>query len=216
MPKRSRWEGMTCYTCEAPAVTGEDAPPKSCYPEGKRTGLYLVPSCDKHNHGKKLDDELIKATVVFANNGSPDGMEVLESVIRAMEYSPGLMKRFIPKPRFALVDGQPRPTYQVDRKRFDRSICYIARALWFKDTGEKLHAKLAVEWELFRLQSLAPNPNRVLEMARLLPENDYRGVYPEVFRYAFFTTPEIHGEILTLCRMRFYDGPPVCAFWFPT
>ena len=214
MARRNQFEGVTCYTCGRPAVGVEHAPPQSCFPKGKREQPITVPACAKHNQDKNLEDELIKATVVLSNNGSPDGMEVLESVIRAMENDEAKMKVFMPLPKLVKINGVDRGTCRINLARFNRSITLIVRALWFKERGQKLHANIQVQWHQLKTSNLDPHPalGPLSKLANARP-GDYKGFYPEIFRYDFHECPDKKGVVHWVCRLCFYDALPIITTW---
>lgn len=216
MAKKNRFAGLTCYTCEESACGFEHAPPQSCFPKGKREHLIKVPSCKKHNQEKNLEDELLKATVVLSNNGSEDAMLVLESVIRAMENDPVKMAAFLPSPGLAKVNGRITGTFRINIPRFQRSIALIVRALWFHEYGEKLHSLLEVHWTRLTTPTLQPHPaaQPLSRIANTWSPSDFKGIYPEVFKYDFHKCDSDKTEkTFWVCRLCFYDNPPVLAWW---
>jgi len=213
--KKNRFEGLTCYACAEPACGDEHAPPESIFPKGKREHLIKVPSCRKHNQDKNLEDELIKAIVVMSSDKSPDAMEVLESVIRAMEKDPKKMKLFLPSPRPVRMNGANTMAFRIDTVRFERAIKLMTQALWFKETGQQLLAELLVFWPHLRLSDLQEHPALVplRKVSNAWPASDYKGCYPEVFRHDFHDGPDPEGGILWVCRLCFYGGMPIIVSW---
>lgn len=203
-----------CYTCERVAVGKEHAPPKSIFPPELRQGIISVPACHKHNHAKKLDDEYFKNAVVSTLDKNKEGLPVVDSMIRAMEYNPHLMKTFLPNFRKVVVRGRETGAFSIDIRRFNLSTKYVVRALWFHETEEKLHASIDVHWNNFWNKDGTPNPlsDLLLKMEHGWPLSDYKGAQPKIFQYDFHRI-ERRAKWIQVCRMRFFDGPPVCAFW---
>lgn len=203
----------TCYTCERPATGVEHVPPRGIFPKHLRNGIITVPACERHNNDKKLEDEYFRNAVVSVLENNEDGIPVVESIVRSWEYKPHLMKTFLPNFKKVVANGRETGAFTVDIRRFNLSARYIVRALWFHETGEKLHADLAVHWRNFFNKDGSQNPLLdILLQAEGLPQADYKGAQPTIFQYDFHKIPK-NRKWIRICRMRFFKGPPVCAFW---
>ncbi len=215
MDKKHKFGGPTCYACEGASVGVEHVPPRSVFPKSKRQNPITVPACAAHNQNKNLEDELVKSILVMSGNDSPDAMDVLESVIRAMEKDPKKMKLFLRNPRPVRMNGENTMAFQIDMDRFEKALALMVRALWFNSTGEKLMDELLVLWPHLRMPNLQEHPafSPLRLVAKVWPESDYKGHYPEVFRYDFHEGPDPEGGILWVCRLCFYSGTPIIVTW---
>lgn len=212
---KNRFDGMTCYACNQQAIGVEHAPPQGCFPKNKRQNPITVPACAKHNQNKSMEDELIKAVVVLSNDGSPDAMEVLESVIRAMEKDEGKMKVFMPSPKVIQIDGRETAAFQINVTRFNQSISMIVQALWFAERRETLSSQMDVQWSLLQTSKLRAHPiaESLQRIENAWSSHDYKGTYPEVFRYDFHECPPHNGLVYWVCRLCFYSGTPIIVTW---
>ena len=200
--------------CDAPATGGEHVPPKCIFPEESRfrRDLIKVPSCDRHNSHKSKCDEYLKFVLTAAGGMNELALGIFGgSVMRSFDHVPHLVEKFTPDLQRVKLGDLETAGFKLDVPRFEHSITSIVRGLFFKMTGKKLVTGLRVAWAHMLLgdYSKAPFVDPILAAERRLPAN-YLGTNPRVFQYAFNTSKT--GK-KAMCRLRFYEGLPVCALW---
>jgi hypothetical protein len=212
----------TCYMCDRQATSREHVPPKCFFPEkgelsperDYRKNLITVPSCDAHNLSKSKDDEYLLAVVLsyFENNAIAQG-HFIKKMLRALKRRPSLFHLFA-NLRPATVDGKPTAVFEVDRKRFDRSVACMARGLHFCHYGEKWEDPIDV-FTIEPVMRLGNYEEINREFRRLscettgLLENERRfGDNQEVFYYQICREEQPKG---LLVRIVFYEGFSVIA-----
>jgi hypothetical protein len=75
--------------------------------------------------------------------------------------------------------------------------------------------ELLVLWSHLRMSDLQEHPTfaPLGRVASAWPASDYKGFYPEVFRYDVHEGPDPEGGILWVCRLCFYSGTPIIVTW---
>ena len=198
--------------CDSPATTDEHVPPRCLFPVESewRKQLIKVPSCELHNSKKSTDDELLRHYIASAGGNNELALQVYEPVIRSWERNPKLMKTFLYGIRPVQFGGIDTAAYSFDLTRWERAIGCIVRGLYFHEKNERLHHDLDVFWEALRRPNLGPSPFKLLFIAGAhLPAN-WKGANPRVFRYSFHEWQEPDNH---LCRLQFYEGPPIYVAW---
>src|SRR4029453_13441955 len=204
----------TCYMCDAPATTREHIPPRCIFPKASvhRKNLMTVPSCDLHNGEKSTSDQYLRHVLICALGNNPLALQVAdEAAVPRLEKQPHLMKTFLPNLREITFEGVNTGAFTIDVDRFYKVIDSLVRGLYFKETGKKLMAKLEFMWSALRLPSSLHAPfEQFIRQTDATLRKDFVGANPKVFVYALETLEEgKHG----ICRMRFYEGPPIYAVW---
>ena len=208
----------TCYMCEAEAAPGpgEHVPPRCVFPdyEEHTKNLITVPSCPKHNVNKSADDQLLCHYLTTANGNNKLALEVFDAVVMpALEdvERPYLVKTFLPNLRPARLGRRESRAYTLDIDRFFSSIECIVRGLYFHETDIKLLENLEVVWGALVHANLSEAPFKaIIDKWEPMLTNDYIGTNKIVFQYAFHY---FGGQSNWLCRLRFYEGPPIYILW---
>jgi hypothetical protein len=202
----------TCYMCEAPATSREHIPPRCIFPKGEafRKDLMTVPSCDAHNGQKSTSDQYLRHVLIAALGNNPLALQVAdEAAIPRLEKQPHLMKTFLPDLREVTYEGIRTGAFRVDVERFNSVIGALVRGLYFKEIGKKLVSSLDFMWSALHYPSSLESPfAAITRQSEERHPADYKGANPEVFAYAFNLVEE-GEETKGLCRLRFYDGPPI-------
>jgi hypothetical protein len=203
----------TCYACDAPATGGEHVPPQCIFPKDDqyRKNLTTVPSCDEHNLKKCKNDEYLKFVLSAVGGMNELAHSVFGSVMRSFDRRPHLIDRFTPDLQVVQVCGLETGGFTLDVSRFENSIKSIVRGLFFNETGKKLTSELRVAWAhmLTKNYSAAPFLEIIQKAEREIPAN-YLGANPKVFLYAIDKSKS--GKTW-LCRLKFYEGYPICITW---
>ena len=155
--KKNRFEGKTCYMCDAPAMSDEHAPPKCLFPEQKdlnpredyRKNLIKVPSCFEHNSEKSGDDLylLYALSAVITSNRVAEN-HFLTKVKRGIERNPSLLLRLVNNSTQILLENRLRGTagktiaFNLEKDRFEKSVESIGRAIYFAHFKEKWLGKI--------------------------------------------------------------------------
>jgi hypothetical protein len=203
----------TCYACDAPATGDEHVPPQCIFPkEGQyRKNLIKVPSCDIHNSKKSKNDEYLKFILTAVGGMSELAGSIFgDSVMRSFEHVPHLVDKFTPSLQLVQVGGFETGGFALDVVRFESSVASIVRGLLFHETGKKLASELRVAWAQMLTANYSTAPYlEVIRRAEQIPAN-YLGANPRVFQYAINNS---NSGATWLCRLRFYEGLPICVTW---
>ena len=124
-----------CYYCGKAASSREHVPPKCLFPEEKdlangvnyRKNLITVPSCDEHNLHKSKDDEYLQLILVhgyFNNTAGRDHFN--KKIVRALTRRPALLAALYGNQHPVTVNSQPTVAVDIDRERFNRSLCHVS------------------------------------------------------------------------------------------
>lgn len=203
----------TCYACPQPPTTREHAPARCIFPKAFRAAPITVPSCVKHNSAKSGDDELLRHVVCAAEGTNKYAVEVFESVVRSFEQRPHIMSTFMPSLRPARIDGEETGGHNVDLKRFERSVGMIVRALYYHEFQERLHAHLQVIWAGLLTRDMTRRPFMKPTISAHLAFGPVRsGRHPQIFQYDFNDTVSKRKPYV-ICRLRFFEGIPICVMW---
>jgi hypothetical protein len=181
-----------------------------------RINLITVPSCDKHNNEKSGDDQyLLQLIVSYYGNNLAAQRHFCTHILRALKKDPSLHGVFA-DPRPVDINGRPTMAFSVDRRRFDRSIDRIARALYFERyNGEKWTGRIRIDspaliqvggYTAQKANRFIPQHNSMT--AVMLDFEPRLGDNPEIFYY------KIHRDKPSrriMVRMVFYKGFIVTA-----
>lgn len=202
-----------CYACDAPATGDEHVPPKCIFPEDDqyRKNLIKVPSCDEHNLKKCKNDEYLKSVLTAAGGMNEFAGSIFgDSVMRSFDRRPHLIDKFFPDLQVVQVGELETGGFSLDLSRFESSIAAIVRGLYFDQTGNKLKGDVRIAWANRLSANFSSAPYlEVVRFAERIPAN-YLGANPRVFQFALDKTK--NGNTW-LCRLRFYEGQPVCITW---
>ena len=205
----------TCYMCNAPATGREHVPPQSIFPNDTqyRKHLITVSSCHEHNLSKSMSDEYVKFILSVVGGTNELARSNFGSVMRSFDHRPNLLDKFTPNLGPVQVGGHETGEFTLDTPRFEHWIKSIVRGLYFHKTGEKLLREISVvPWGQMRTEnhSITTVLQTIRNAESQLPPPNYEGANPKVFQYAFDTSK---SEKTSLCRLRFYEGHPICISW---
>jgi hypothetical protein len=199
--------------CDAAATSKEHAPPDCFFPEGYRTNLVTVPSCEKHNGANAKDVDYAR-NVLSTQHGSNDAAAVLfETTKRSLEHSPKLAARTFRELRPVMVEGAETGAFPIDLERHRRVMQAIAYAMYFRDFGKKHRG----DWQIFTpsFKSAANFQPGALDPWLGLRAYVESGIYkampvphPKVFKYGMQEMEQ--GQIIY--RFEFYESVEVMAW----
>jgi hypothetical protein len=221
-----------CYMCSEAPTSVEHVPPLCLFPEKKdlpsgvdlRKQLITVPSCDEHNTSKSKDDEyILYALVLNIPNNETATNQFFTKIQRAIERNPALINGFAQTTMPILAEdrttGQIQRTLavKVDRKRLNRALEMIARALYFHHF--KAHWPGAVSvFPHFLLWLTEPNAAELnqplagmaLAVEQLMEAEPLHGANPEVFCYQVV---EGKGALEKIMFLRIYGGSHITVLF---
>ncbi|MGA9021081.1 MAG: hypothetical protein ACLQHT_05415 [Terracidiphilus sp.] len=195
----------TCYACDQPATTREHAPPRSFFPQGYRTNLITVPSCEVHNNDNSKDVEYTRNVISVSNGVNRVGDEhFLDKGVASLEHTPALLYATFSDIRPIMVDGVEVGAYTMDVDRVKNVMNACLCALNFRETGKKIPT-----WEVvlpnLGLQNATPEEIKVWQEAfgifLQVPYQARTTGSPDVFQYAVGKVEGGH-----VYAMRFYRG----------
>ncbi len=218
----------TCYMCPREAVSSEHVPPLCLFPEPKdlplgvdlRKNLIKVPSCVVHNLQKSNDDEYLLLVLIAGINANATArQQVSTKLMRALQKRPSKYRMFGRVYEISLF-GKPTGMFFVNRARFDRSIEYVARGLYYHHFHEPWLEPIQVYSPVFAVSS-GPNPREAARAllaiealaANFLSAQPSHGENPEVFTYKIALLGKKEGFVV---RMLFYGGIPIIAVSHPS
>jgi hypothetical protein len=218
-------EEQTCYMCEENAISGEHVPPKCIFPEVKDLGIdyrkspIKVPSCDVHNMRKAKDDEYLMMVLTCSITNNRVAMNQIQTkILRAWERNPKLAGLLLRVKKPIKSNGKSTLAFKVDIDRFNRSLDWIVRGLYFSQHKKKWVAKLRIESPamLFLEGSDAIQSNQILRemgggVSQALDDLSKTGKNPDVFWYQMLHNRP--NELLI--NMMFFGGLQVLAFSKP-
>lgn len=211
-----------CYMCDSPATSREHIPPRCFFPEKKdlplaidyRKELITVPSCDTHNLTKSKDDEYLLLMIVSHDENNLAAQRHFSTkIMRVIKRKPHLRRLF---GTFAArqLPGQkgvsPSLTFTVDKARFDKSLDWVARGLYFHHYHEKWSGELmVVSPDMFAIGGIGAQV--ATDLIRGLDQLSTRhfagapqhGAIPDVF---YYQTYRERDQGLLLMRLVFYGG----------
>jgi len=211
--------------CEEKATSREHVPPKCIFPEVKDLGIdyrkspIIVPSCDVHNMRKSKDDEylMMVLTCSITNNRVAMG-QIKTKILRAWQRNPKLAELLLRVNKPILSNGKSTLAFKADIRRFNRSLDWIVRGLYYSQDKKKWSVKLRIESPamLFLEGKDALKSNQILRhmgaaVYQVLSDLPTIGENPDVFWYQMLhNRPD---ELLI--NMIFFGGLQVLAFSKP-
>src|SRR5215207_1611249 len=122
--------------CEADGVTREHVPPFSFFPEGFRTNLWTVRSCEAHNLDNSPDVEYVRNVIVSHRNATGTAHRLAQSVsFRSFERSAALFVQTFREVTPITVDGEETAVFRLDLSRFRRVMEAIAYGIFYRENG---------------------------------------------------------------------------------
>jgi hypothetical protein len=145
---------MPCYMCELMATTREHVPPRSFFPQGFRTNLWTVPSCERHNLDNSMDVEYVRNVIVSHRNVRGTAQQLAQSAsFRSFERSSALFFRTFGGAEEVMVDGEQTLVFRFELERFRRVMEAIAFGLFYRENAERFGG----QWQVFSPTLLAAN-----------------------------------------------------------
>lgn len=198
----------TCYMCDSLSMSQEHVPPSCFFPEAKEIGrdlrrnLITVPSCVLHNSSKSKDDEYLRAVILMTAESSKVGRhQYFRKLLPAVLRKPHVYRSFFTD-KGTVAQGKGR-ALQVNRKRFDRCIDHLVRAVFFGVYEKKWRFPISIVSPNFnktvcseQIVPHQPTLKAVETSRRFLVNEPNRGENPEVFMY----------------RIRYDEKNESCAF----
>lgn len=218
-------EEQTCYMCEEKSISDEHVPPKCIFPEVKDLGIdyrkspIKVPSCDVHNMRKSKEDEYLMMVLTCSITNNRVAMNQIQTkILRAWERNPKLAELLLRVNKPIKSNGQSTLAFKVDVNRFNRSLDWIVRGLYFSQHKKKWVAELRIESPamLFLEGSDAMQSNQILRtmgatVSQVLDDLPKTGKNPDVFWYQMLHNRQ--NELLI--NMMFFGGLQVLVFSKP-
>jgi hypothetical protein len=179
---------MSCYMCEENSTTREHVPPRAFFPQGFRTNLWTVPSCERHNLGNSLDVEYARNVIVSHRDVLGTAQQLAQSAsFRSFEHSSALFFQTFEGAKLVNVQGEQTVVFPFDLKRFKQVISAIASGLFYRAKGQRYEGR----WQVFSptllgATDLAGNTNAWQEFRCLtnnLPFELRPSPEPSVFRH---------------------------------
>ena len=206
-----------CYRCDAAGVTREHVPPFSFFPDGFRTNLWTVRSCEAHNINNSQDVEYVRNVIVSHRNATGTAHRLAQNTsFRSFERSAALFVRTFREVAPLTVDGEETAVFRLDLLRFRRVMEAIAYAIYYREHS----MTYASGWRVFSPTLLSANDVRgipdnwqlVRDMVRTVPFTPVATPEPEVFRLGLHTWEE--GRFAY--AFEFYGGFRVFVWTRPT
>lgn len=129
---------MTCYFqgCPEKGVTKEHIPPRSFFPEGEKSQLLTVKSCEAHNNSKSTNDLYVLAHICINSSPSNRAREVFQDkVVPQLSHNNDALRKKITKGARPLNGGV---AYAVDIERFDEFFTALSCGLIYKSQNAQL------------------------------------------------------------------------------
>lgn len=217
MRYQQRRRKRICYMCDADGVTREHAPPSRFFPEGKKSRLITVRSCELHNHGNSKDVEYVRNLISGSVNANEIGRAIHQDrSLQSYRDSPRLLNQTFSVIEPIFVDGQLSVKVSTESIRFKQVIDAIAYALYFYEFKETFK----FTWKLFNdiVVPMADEHDEFVEVERnrhrILCESMVPHLkvgladQPDVFRYGVYKGEEPY---MVFFQFVFYGGVVIYA-----
>lgn len=154
-----------------------------------RRNLITVPSCDCHNSLKSKDDECLRTVILMTTgNNKVAQHQFFGKLLPAVARRPHVYKTFF-SDKGTVAKGKDR-ALQIDRKRFNRCIDHLARAIFFDAYKDKWQLPIAIVSPNFfsgvssdQMVPHQPSSKAVETSRKYLAGEPNKGENPEVFMY---------------------------------
>ena len=182
--------------CSSPETSREHAPPLCFFPEVQEIGrdlrknLVTVPSCDIHNSKKSKDDEFLRAMVLSSAGAANEVAKHLfmGKMMRAVDRKPHAYSHFFKYE--GKLDGGRAHALKIERKRFDRCIDHLVRAIFYDTYKLKWILPIFIASPNFysaidgdRAVPHSPTYDAIRASSQFLGQEAVRGENPDVFKY---------------------------------
>lgn len=189
--------------CDEKATTVEHAPARAFFPEGHRTNLITVPSCEEHNTKTSKDDEYVRNAIVTVAGGNEIAQTLVsDKAKRSFERSPALLKKTFENIICVKHEGEDTIAFELDRARFDGVMHKIACALHYRHTGGWLETETHTIMKQTVTEELEEGGTAYLFGLFEQEGLEWHGENPEVFRYQFVQM----GNLPSTFNFEFYEG----------
>ncbi|PWB14215.1 hypothetical protein DCO44_09895 [Acinetobacter sp. AM] len=218
--------------CDAPSTSVEHVPPKCLFPDPKdlspeeqsldfKKQLITVPACHEHNGKKSTDDEylfcLLAISLISGKNGQQQG---ITKVKRILERKPALKTKVLEKATPVIVKdtetGQIDRTIalEIDHNRINSSMESCARALFFKEFGQRFIGDVRISNHF--LMDFDPQYNEKVDQLRQIADELFKNIEPKgenptIFTYKFRIDEKNPNNLLL--EMVFYEGARAVAIF---
>lgn len=210
---------VTCYMCERQSTSREHVPPKCFFPgnsdmsgnNGFRKDLITVPSCDEHNLVKSKDDEYVCSVITMHFENNPVAQShFVDKVLRGLMRSPTRLIDLAHSTTPVIVSGKQSGVFRVNRERFDLSLDYMARGIYFHHFCAKAEGQShVISYSLFDISSEKKHEvNAAYANLRMASDEEFVrlprfGKNPKIFFYQVFAHL---SDSRVVIRMVFYEG----------
>ncbi|HRD00831.1 MAG TPA: hypothetical protein PL080_06780 [Candidatus Syntrophosphaera thermopropionivorans] len=184
--------------CNEYATSKEHVPAKCFFPENPttRVNLITVRSCKAHNEDSSNDDQYTRDVIVMSAFGSYFAKHQFNYKTHpCFLKQPGYLKLFLQEVISVATDLGNTKAFQIDRKRFDRTIKKYAYGLYFNTYKTHWERDLSVATDhLYEKSSngkeLVPDDLGIIIREFKsehwpLPDNVFNGSNQDVFKYCF-------------------------------
>jgi len=212
-------KSMKCYICNNTATSEEHVPAKGFFPEGRRSNLIKVPSCNIHNEDTSKDDEYVRNMITMAKGANSIAADLYKiKVVKSFERSPALQERIMKDPLYLnYIENDAttrRLTFKVERERFDKVMKKIAYGLHFHKYKETWKKELYISTD----KQISPSYETDI-LVSAIKKHDFKksikvfeGNNPEIFQFAFI---EFLNRSEKVVLMKFYEDYEAWAFPVP-
>lgn len=180
-----------CYykTCQNLAETLEHVPAACFFAKNKRNNLIKVPSCTKHNNGKKLDDEYVRNVFSLYFKNNKFGIELAEKkTFKSFEHRLSLFKMTFRK--ILKLDNMDSIAFEIDYQRINNWIKLLAYAIYryeFKKNYENNWYVIDDTSAIFTGNKSELNREAgIRSFVRNLSYREIETSVPEIFRYLIY------------------------------
>lgn len=196
-----------CYICGAEGNTREHVPPLSFFPNGFRTNLWTVRSCEQHNIGNSKEVEYVRNVIVTHRNSKGTAKELAQSAaFRSFERSAALFFQTFKGATSMVVDGKPKVVPMIDKARFEHVMKAIACGLCVRERSPKRYEG---DWHFFSPALLSDDSEgrssdgrRIQNLISATPYTPVATPEPTVFKYGRFFDGGLHASY----QFEFYGG----------
>lgn len=203
----------TCYMCDEVATSREHAPPRCFFTKEDKKNyklpLITVPSCDKHNSEKSLDDEYLRSIIVSHYDTNQKARTMWKSkVLRSLKrnnYS--LFKKAMKDINPMQIGGIETGVFSFDVDRFNGCLESIANAIYFYEYKKRCEYK----WFILNRSGATVAVNE-LEKENII---GYYAALDNIYKtIPFMKIQTADKDIFSYFRCKVTEEPNVCSYRF--
>jgi len=186
---------MKCYFqgCVEKGTTKEHIPPRSFFPDGEKTNLLTVKSCEKHNGAKSTNDLYVLAQICMNSAPSNRAREVfLNKVAPQLSYNNDALRKMLLEGSYQ-VDGGV--AYAVNIERFDEFFTALSCGLIYKSQQAQLPSDYHISHIYHRL---VHEPDEQRDAIETGIDEFYD---EEPLDFMAFGNPKTHNERIYTCEI---------------